>query len=351
VAGLPLSETTLPQVLKTAGYMTGCVGKWHLGAHPQFHPNRRGFDEYFGLLGGGHIYLPGAKGSGEYQIPMDRNGVPEPLADYLTDVLGREGAAFVKRHRGHPWFCYLAFNAPHTPLQVTDKQLDRVRKIADETRRNYAGLVVGLDDAVGNVLTALRETGQVDNTLIWFFSDNGGPVSVTHSDNAPLRGAKGQVFEGGIRVPFLVSWPGRLPRGKDFAQPVTSLDVFATSVAIAGASVPAGHVLEGANVMPYLDGEATGAPHTQLFWRAGGGAKYAVREGEWKLVAGEGGGMQLFNLASDVAETKDLAAARPDVLARLRTAFDDWNKGNIAPVFQSPAGAKPKTAKKKAAKT
>ena len=152
VAGLPLSQTTLPQVMKTAGYVTGCVGKWHLGAHPQFHPNRRGFDEYFGLLGGGHIYLPGAKGGVEYNIPMNRNGQDEPLTEYLTDVLGREASAFVKRHQGEPWFLYLAFNAPHTPLQVTDKQLDRVKHISDETRRNYAGLVVGLDDAVGEVL-------------------------------------------------------------------------------------------------------------------------------------------------------------------------------------------------------
>jgi arylsulfatase A-like enzyme len=284
VAGLPLSQTTLPQVLKAAGYVTGCVGKWHLGAHPQFHPNRRGFAEYFGLLGGGHRYLPDAPGGVEYSIPMDRNGQPEPLQDYLTDVLGREAAAFVIRHKTTPWFLYVAFNAPHTPLQVTDKQLNRVAHIEDETRRTCAGLVVGLDDAVGQVLDALRDSGHADRTLVWFFSDNGGPISVTHSSNTPLRGAKGQVYEGGIRVPFLVSWPGHLPAGKDFAAPVSSLDVFATAVALAQAKVPEQHSLGGVNLLPYLSGEKSGAPHERLFWRTGGGAKFAIREGDWKLV-------------------------------------------------------------------
>lgn len=346
-AGLPVGQTTLPQVLKTAGYVTGCVGKWHLGAHPQFHPNRRGFDEYFGLLGGGHQYLPGVKGNVEYTMPMNRNGRDEPLTEYLTDVLGREASAFVKRHAARPWFLYLAFNAPHAPLQATDKQLARVKHIADPTRRSYAGLVVGLDDAVGEVLAALRQSGQEANTLVWFFSDNGGPVAVTHCDNAPLRGAKGQMYEGGIRVPFLVSWPGRLPQNKDYAPPVSSLDVFATSVAVAGATVPVGHVLEGVDILPYLAGEKPGVPHGRLFWRSGGGAKFAVREGDWKLVGGEKPALQLFNLAADIGETQDLAAARPDVVARLRQAYDQWNEDNIAPVFESPR-AKPRKAARKA---
>lgn len=346
VAGLPLSQTTLPQALKTAGYVTGCVGKWHLGAHPQFHPNRRGFDEYFGLLGGGHIYLPGAKGGVEYQIPMNRNGRDEPLTEYLTTVLGREASAFITRHKGHPWFLYLAFNAPHTPLQVTDPLLERVKHIPDETRRGYAGLVVGLDDAVGTVMKALQESGQASNTLVWFFSDNGGPVSVTHSDNTPLRGAKGQVYEGGIRVPFLVSWPGRLPQGKDYAPPVISLDIFATAVALTGAKVPVGHTLEGVNVLPGLAGEQAGALHDRLFWRSGGGTRFAVREGDWKLVGGESGSTELYNLANDVGEQKDLAPAQPEMVTRLRRAYDEWNQHNIAPLFESPRVNRSKAAKK-----
>ncbi len=146
--------------LKTVNYATGCVGKWHLGAHPVFHPNRRGFDEYFGLLGGGHVYLPEVKGGVEYSIPMDRNGKSEPLAGYLTEVLGHEAVAFIERHRIEPWFLYLAFNAPHTPLQATEEALERVKHIEDETRRKYAALVVGLDDAVGEVREALARAAR-----------------------------------------------------------------------------------------------------------------------------------------------------------------------------------------------
>ncbi len=347
VLGLPLSQTTLPQVLKSAGYTTGAVGKWHLGAHPQFHPNRRGFDEYFGLLGGGHIYLPGGKGGAEYTIPMDRNGQPEPLDGYLTEVLGREASAFITRHKAEPWFLYLAFNAPHTPLQVTDKQLDRVKHITDETRRNYAGLVVGLDDAIGEVLASLKSSGQSENTLVWFLSDNGGPIGVTHSQNTPLRGAKGQVFEGGVRVPFLISWPLRLPAGKTFDAPVHSLDVFATVAALANARVPESHSLEGVNLLPSLTGTKSDAPHKHLFWRTGGGAKFAVREGDWKLTAEDPSKPQLFNLASDVNESKDLAAEHPEVLARLRAAYDAWNSKNIVPGFENPQPNQKKKAAKK----
>lgn len=350
VAGLPLSQTTLPQVLKTAGYTTGAVGKWHLGAHPQFHPNRRGFDNYYGLLGGGHLYLPDLKGSVEYSIPMDRNGQPEPLKGYLTEVLGREAVSFVAKHQREPWFLYLTFNAPHTPLQVTDKQLKRVQHIQDETRRNYAGLVVGLDDAIGAVLDELNNTGQTAKTQIWFISDNGGPVGVTHSDNSPLRGAKGQVFEGGIRVPFLISWPGRLAAGTEYRQPVHSLDIFATAAATAAATVPPTHALEGVNLLPYLTGEKTSAPHEHLFWRAGGGERYAVRSGDWKLVAESGSNPLLFNLASDLSESKDVAAEQPTVLARLQQAYVSWNQLNVAPIFESPKANPPKNKQKSADK-
>jgi arylsulfatase A-like enzyme len=351
VLGLPLSQTTLPQALKTAGYSTGAVGKWHLGAHPQFHPNRRGFDEYFGMLGGGHVYLGGTKGGVEYSIPMDRNGQPEPLDGHLTEVLGREAAAFVTRHKAEstPWFLYLAFNAPHTPLQVTDKQLERVQHIADETRRKYAGLVIGLDDAVGQVLATLKSSGQSEHTLVWFLSDNGGPVGVTHSDNSPLRGAKGQVFEGGVRVPFLISWPKRLSAGKTFDAPVHSLDVFATVAALADAKVPESHAVEGVDLLPYLTGAKSAAPHKHLFWRTGGGAKFAVREGDWKLVADDPSKPQLFNLATDIGELKDLSTGHPEVFARLRQAYDEWNQHNIVPGFENPQANQTKKAAKKGA--
>ncbi|MFO1065386.1 MAG: sulfatase-like hydrolase/transferase [Pirellulales bacterium] len=340
--GLPLSQTTLPQVLHTAEYRTGCVGKWHLGAHPSFHPNKRGFDDYFGLLGGGHMYLPQQKGSAEYTIPLDRNGKKENLTEYLTDVLGREGADYIRRNKEDPWFLYLAFNAPHTPLQSTKNYLERVKNISNETRRKYASLIVGMDDAIGVVLDALHESGQENDTVVWFFSDNGGPVSVTNSNNSPLRGAKGSIFEGGVRVPFLISWPAQLPGGKDYSQPVSSLDVFATSAAIANAQVPENHKLEGVNLLPFIKGGNSNAPHDRLFWRTGGGKSWAVREGDWKLAVPAEGKALLFNLKDDISESKDVGDRNPEVIARLKTAYDAWNRGNVDPLFESPQPAKKK---------
>ena len=352
-AGLPLTQITLPQVLQSAGYTTACIGKWHLGAHPSLHPNRRGFDHYFGFLGGGHNYLPtAATGGVEYKVSLDRNGVAEPLKEYLTTTLGNEAAAYIKRQKdkpsgGAPWFLYVAFNAPHTPLQSTQELLARAKHIGDETRRGYAALLMGLDDAIGTTLTALRESGQENNTLVFFLSDNGGPTEVTHSENRPLRGAKGTTYEGGVRVPFLVSWSAKLPNGSDYAQPVSSLDIFATSVAVAEAKAPTQAKLDGVNLLPYLSAQNPASPHDKLYWRAGGGVRWAVREGDWKLVKMETTPPELFNLASDIGETTNLASKEPDVVSRLKAAYETWNAQNVAPVFAGPDRSKAKAKKGK----
>ncbi len=345
-AGLSLSETTLPMVLKSSGYATGCVGKWHLGAHPSFHPNRRGFDHYYGALGGGHVYLDGLKGGPEYQIPMNRNGQPEPLKDYITTVFGSEASDFIKQPRDKPWFLYLAFNAPHTPLQSTPALQERVKHIENKERRDLAALIVGLDDAVGVVVDTLVATGQRDNTLVFFFSDNGGPITVSKCNNTPLRAGKGAVYEGGIRVPFLVSWPKKLPRDARYVEPVVSLDVFATAVALSGATVPKEHRLEGVNLIPHLSGENTKAPHDQLFWRTGGGATWAVREANWKLVGSRDQPPELYDLSRDIGEATDLAKTETAVLSRLDAAYREWNTKNVAPLFENPKAAKRVAGKK-----
>jgi arylsulfatase A-like enzyme len=346
-AGLPLNQTTLPQVLKTAGYTTGAVGKWHLGAHPSFHPNKRGFDEYFGALGGGHLYLPQTKGGAEYSIPLDRNGKAEPHTDYLTDMFGKEAVAFLDRNQQKPWFLYLAFNAPHTPLQATEKYLERVKGIADEKRRTYAAMICAMDEAIGLVLAKLEAQKQTDNTLIFFFSDNGGPSFANASSNVPLRGDKGQVLEGGIRVPFLVSWPAKLPKGKDYDQAVSSLDVFATATAVAGAKLPAALKLDSVNLLPFLTGEKKGAPHENLFWRTGGGASHAVRAGEWKWLRMRGEAAQLYNLKQDIGESRNVIAEQPEVAKRLEAAVMAWDKELVAPIFESPKGGGAKAKQKK----
>ncbi len=260
-----------------------------------------------------------------------------------SHALGREAAAFVKENKGRPWFLYLAFNAPHTPLQASDACLERVKQIDDEKRRKYAGLVAGMDDAIGVVLDALRATGQEADTIVIFLSDNGGPIAVTNSSNRPLRGAKGSIFEGGVRVPFLISWPGRLPRGKDFDHPVSSLDILPTALARAGVKAP--ESTDGVDLAPFLQGQKMGAPHARLFWRTGGGKTWAVREGNWKLASPEAGKVMLFELHKDIGESADLAQQHPDVVARLREAYEAWNKDNVAPLFESPMPKKKKSAK------
>lgn len=351
-AGLSMNETTFPSLMKQAGYTTGAVGKWHLGAHPQFHPNKRGFDEYFGALGGGHVYLPGDKGGAEYLIPLNRNGTDEPHTKYLTEHFGDEASAFVGRHAGDgkPWMLYLAFNAPHTPLQAPKEWLEKFASIQPEQRRTYAAMVAAMDAAIGGVLAKLDETKQTENTLIYFVSDNGGPnlakkSGVNFTDNSPLRGAKGDVHEGGMRVPFLVSWPAKIKPGK-YDQPVIALDFLPTSLAAAEATAPGN--LDGVNLLPFLTGEKATAPHDTLFWRSGGpGGNNAVRRGNWKLVRLGKDEPELYDLAADIGESKNIAAEHPQVVKELVTAIAEWEKGTIAPTFESPKGGAPKKKKAK----
>lgn len=348
--GLPLDQITLPQVLKQNGYTTGHVGKWHLGAHPQFHPLKRGFDENFTALGGGHVYFPGDKAGPEYLIPLNRNGVAEPQKSYLTDQFGDEASAFVQRHaQGQPWFLYFAFNAPHTPLQAPEKWLAKFASIQDPNRRTYAAMIASLDENVGKVLAQLDSTKQRENTLITFISDNGGPHlavkgkgMTNFADNTPLRGAKGAVFEGGIRVPFLVSWPAKLNPGV-YDQPVISLDFFATAIAQAGGQVPADRKIDGVNLIPFLSGENKAVPHDVLFWRSQGPkGHYAARMGNWKFVRGGAAAPELYNLADDIGESKNLAREKPEVLAKIEAMVAAWDKEMIAPVFAGPQQGKAK---------
>lgn len=344
--GLPMSETLLPARLQPAGYVTGWIGKWHLGAAPEFAPGRRGFAETYGFIGGGHRFREWKQDVAvEYQVPIERNGQPVAAPEHLTLDFGREAAAFVKRHAQEPWFLYLAFNAPHTPHEPTPERLQRFAAIKDSVRQKYAAQLSLMDDAIGETLQALRATNQDRRTLVFFFSDNGGPISVNGSNNFPLRGAKGAVYEGGVRVPFLLAWPERLPAGKVEDRPVSSLDVFATSLAVAGVPMPTDRKYDGVNLIPYLTGGKSGVPHERLFWRSG--ALLAVRDGNWKLVRGAGKGDELYDLAADVGETKDLAAAQPAVAARLAAALETWNQELIEPVFPGLGARKGKAKKAK----
>jgi arylsulfatase A-like enzyme len=332
--GLPLSETTIADRLKTAGYATGLVGKWHLGGGERFHPQRRGFDEFFGFLGGAHPYFPGADG----RILRRNERVDEK--EYLTDAFAREAVAFIEKHREQPFFLFLSFNAVHTPMHADDARLEKFKEINDERRRTYAAMMSAMDDAIGAVVNKLREAQLEENTLVFFVSDNGGPTMPGTSGNAsvnePLRGSKRTTLEGGIRVPYFVKWPAKLPAGKVYDQPVIQIDVLPTAVAAAGVDIGDETTIEGVNLLPYLRGDEDGAPHDALYWRFG--QQMAIRQGDWKLVRydatvdgmrGQFTEPKLYNLAADIGESNDLMGEEPEKAAALQAAWDEWNKSNV----------------------
>ncbi len=330
--GLPLSERTLADRLREAGYATGMFGKWHLGGASKYHPLQRGFEEYFGFLGGAHPYLSIGQGANA----VLRGTEPVPELDFTTAAFAREAAKFIGAHAEKPWFVYLPFNAVHGPMEAPAEYLAKFAGIPDQKRRTYAAMESALDDAVGVVLAKLAELKLEENTLVFFFTDNGGPTAVNTSSNAPLSGFKAQVWEGGVRVPFAMQWKGRLPAGQAYEHPIIQLDIFPTALAAAGLSAPAEAKLDGANLLPYLTGENKAAPHPSLFWRFG--RQRAVRAGDWKLVD-TGDGAHLFNLTTDISEQKNLATEQPEKLKQLEDAYAEWNRANIPPKWGPAAKA------------
>ncbi len=337
--GLPLTERTLADHLKEAGYATGLVGKWHLGTAPEKQPQRRGFDEFFGFLHEGHFYYPPPYRGALTRLrpnepPYDDNNPllrgTDPVAEkeYLTDAFAREAVSFVERHQAHPFCLYLAFNAIHSPMQAPVPLLKEFEGIRDEQRRLFAAMLRSMDQAVGKLLGKLRELNLERDTLIFFLSDNGGPTQELTSSNAPLRGGKGQLYEGGIRVPFVIQWKGQLAGGRTEDRPVISLDVVPTALAAAGRPIPSN--LDGVNLLPFLNG-ASGTPHRTLFWRYG--QSIALREGDWKLVRQLRGDFELFHLADDPAETRDRLPQEPEVARRLRAELDRQNAQMVAPLW------------------
>ncbi len=338
--GLSLNEKTLGDRLKAAGYATGWFGKSHLGYLPPFHPLKRGFDEYFGFLGGAHDYLDAA---GDKHNPILRGTEPVNNIDYTTDAFGREAVSFIEKHKAEPWFCYLPFNAVHAPLESIEKYLGRFTNVGDTKRRTFCAMLSAMDDAVGSVLTKVRELGQEENTIVFFISDNGGPTPQTTSNNGPLRGFKAQTWEGGIRVPWMVQWKGRIPAGQTDDRPVIQLDILPTALAAVGVAAQPEWKLDGVNLLPFISGEKKAAPHEALYWRFG--EQIAIRMGDWKLVKGAGmeavrgtgkattEGAELYNVTKDIGEKQNLAASEPEKFKQLAAAWDKWNADNIDPAW------------------
>lgn len=312
--GLPLTETLLPAVLGKAGYESMAFGKWHLGYAPKFHPMERGFTHYYGFLQGSRSYFPLAKPTRLNQLLRDREPVrPEPPT-YMTDQLAEEAADYISLHHTKPFFIYLAFNATHGPNQATEQDL----KAAEG--KTIPAMTIALDRAVGKVLDALEEHELTDQTLVVFLNDNGG---TTAHDNTPLRGFKGSTWEGGMRVPFVMQWPAVIPKGLVYDKPVISLDIFPTALAAAGVAATPAMQLDGVNLLPYLTGDNTERPHSELYWKSG--KNWAIRSDDLKLVQQqEDTQARLYDLGADVGETTDIAASRPDDVARMTALYEAW---------------------------
>lgn len=362
--GLPLDQKTIADHLRAAGYATGLIGKWHQGFSAAHHPQSRGFDEFFGFLVGAHNFILRRDatpkfGSAQSLNMLYRGRELQKLDGYTTDVFADEALAFIGRHASEPWFLFLSFNAVHTPLEIAERLAPRIPKtVTDPARRGYLSLLLGLDDAVGRITQRLRETGRDQDTLIVFLADNGGSgrkpfFAYNAANNAPLRGDKGQTLEGGIRVPLFVAWPGKLPAGRTYDAPVIALDLLPTLCAAAGAAAP--REIDGVNLLPHLRGDMRTPPHASLYWRFG--PQRAVRRGQWKLVRWRtletktDTEWQLYNLTTDIGETKDLAAQHPQLVAELTRDWETWNTKNVPPLWHGTPNedptAPPRPARKK----
>jgi arylsulfatase A-like enzyme len=346
--GLSLKEKTIGDRLKAAGYATGWFGKSHLGYTPQMHPLKRGFDQYFGFLGGMHSYL---ENNSDRANPIMNGTDPVKDIGYTTEAFAQHAVNFIDQHKAEPWFCYLPFNAVHAPLESTEKYLSRFPSAGDSKRRTFCAMLSAMDDAVGSVLAKVRDLGQEENTLVIFFADNGGPTAQTTSGNGPLRGFKSQTWEGGIRVAWMAQWKGHIPAGKVDDRPVIQLDILPTALAAAGVEAKPEWKLDGVNLLPFITGKNFAAPHEALYWRFG--EQIAIRMGDYKLVKGAGmasvkagagtastEGAELYNLTKDIGEKENLAAKEPEKFKQLAAAWDTWNAGNVEPAWGPGKGDK-----------
>ena len=376
--GLIAGELTIADHLKRAGYATGLVGKWHLGFKDEHYPTQRGFDEFFGHISGGTRYVnvlsegvlsmadtPDLRTTGvlvrgtEPLSPPNRtrgNRIVEgpdktvrEVAEYMTDVFGEKSVDFIRRHKDKPFFLYSAFNAPHSPFQVTQKYYDRFPDEENELLRIYFGMISALDDAVGRILETLDEHGLVENTLVAFLADNGcAGYFAGLCSCEPLSGGKGTYYEGGVRVPFLMRWPQAIEAGSRVTIPVSTLDILPTAIAASGQAAPADLTLDGRNLLPLFEEDGGEVQHDRLVWR--NYPSIAVRRGDMKLIKphlDEPLGF-LYDLSEDAREQNDLAGERPEVIESLEEELEDWGLitteplwGHRPPVAYSICGIEP----------
>jgi arylsulfatase A-like enzyme len=329
--GLPKEAKTIAERVKSLGYATGMFGKWHLGGEIEENralmPPSRGFDEFFGILEGAALYFDRTNRERKYRRGYE---VFDSEPEYYTDAIGREAVSFIRRHKDQPFLCYVPFTAPHAPRQAKPEHLEKFSHIEPQIRRELVAMVYSLDENVGRILDTLKREGLEKNTLVVFISDNGGKPDDNGSLNHPLRGVKGQLFEGGIRVPFCLQWPGVIEAGQAFAPPVIGMDLFPTILQLAGGTIHSDWGIDGVDLMPFLTGRQTGRPHETLFWKSG--HDLAIRHKDWKLLR-QYGKTYLFNLANDSCEKKNLHKENPEMAQDLMKKWTAWNAENVPPNY------------------
>ena len=332
--GTPLSEKMISEALKEQGYRTSAIGKWHVGDHPDLHPPAQGFDHWFGFPGGGMNYWGYPKSDIKR---IYRNGKPVPTTElsYLTDDFTNEAISIINQKDSRPFFIYLAYNAPHTPDHVTESYLENTKHIEYGGRSVYGAMVNAVDINVGRIDAALKKNNIKENTIVIYLSDNGGRI--TYADNGPNRGHKGMLFEGGIKVPFFMVWPNKIPVNSTYDNAISALDIFPTLLNAAGGNAKKEKQLDGVDLIPFLENTAKGIPHKKLFWRSSGGFEYAVRIDHYKLYkSAYKNKTLLFDLKEDPLERYDVSHKYPKILSQLEREYSQWNKKNIDPKWYDP---------------
>ena len=333
--GMPRSVPLISELLKDHGYATGYIGKWGITSKRHSYPPKRGFDESFWVQDG-NVYFPDTPS--KYNTQLYRDMDPVDLDTYSTDVFGREAIDFIRRHEENPFFLFISYITPHEPMEAKASDLKRFAHIDDPLRRTTLAMIACLDDNVGRMLQVLKDRELEEDTLIFFLSDNGGYPG-NGSLNTPYRGTKSQLLEGGIHVPFLMQWKGKLPGGKVYENMVSSLDIVPTTLALAGAKIRPEWQLDGVNLLPYISGEKPGKPHKTLFWRYKAWSNkpeqdgWAVRQGDWMLVRNGWSRTPpaLYNLASDPRQSKDLSRKQPELYDDLLRLWKQWDSQNVEP--------------------
>ena len=333
--GMPKDEITLADILKKKGYRTGVFGKWHLGLTKPYYPTSRGFDEFYGFLGhGAHDYfdLMCTDKPDDFHQCIMRNEQKIDDTGYLTDNLGREACNFIQKNAkaNQPFFCYLPFNAVHWPLQAPEADIQRFNT-GDRNRDIYLAMLYRMDLAIGNVIQTLKEEKVYENTIVIFLSDNGGAKKVD-ANNLPLRDYKQSVYEGGLRVPFIISWPERFDPAVN-NEPVISIDIMPTICAALGIQLPHDRIYDGKNILPVMEGRLDTPLHNELFFD-GNDKRWAVRQGDWKLVSVKGE-TELYNLKEDISEQNNLADKNPEKVSGLKNKYENWRRKMAPPMGDS----------------